>query len=134
MDQYNHKLFYFEGDKTVQCGRKVDVLKLWLMWKATGDSGLEQTTDTAFKNAEYVHRHFTGVTSHLTKRSYICFSCHLWQSLLYYRLSKDFALSPDKTSLTAIRKEGTISANFSAYSQPSLSRLRLSRRENLMTV
>ena len=22
------------GDKTFQCGRRVDVLKLWLMWKA----------------------------------------------------------------------------------------------------
>merc|ERR1711963_1364156 len=25
---------YDLGDKTVQCGRKVDVLKLWLQWKA----------------------------------------------------------------------------------------------------
>ena len=39
------------GDKTVQCGRKVDVLKLWLMWKAEGDKGLEQAVDKAFDNA-----------------------------------------------------------------------------------
>ncbi|KAF3860471.1 hypothetical protein F7725_000726 [Dissostichus mawsoni] len=28
------------GDKTVQCSRKVDCLKLWLMWKAVGSIGL----------------------------------------------------------------------------------------------
>lgn len=25
---------YDTGDKTIQCGRHVDVFKLWLMWKA----------------------------------------------------------------------------------------------------
>ena len=31
------------------------MLKLWFMWKATGDGGLEQTIDKAFKNAQYVN-------------------------------------------------------------------------------
>ena len=43
----------YTGDKTVQCGRKVDVLKLWLMWKAEGDEGMEQAVDKAFDNARY---------------------------------------------------------------------------------
>uniref|UniRef100_A0A8C7V341 Cysteine sulfinic acid decarboxylase n=1 Tax=Oncorhynchus mykiss TaxID=8022 RepID=A0A8C7V341_ONCMY len=33
------------GDKSIQCGRKVDCLKLWLMWKAVGSKGLEERVD-----------------------------------------------------------------------------------------
>ena len=36
------------GDKVVQCGRRVDCLKLWLMWKAQGAQGLERRVDQAF--------------------------------------------------------------------------------------
>lgn len=36
------------GDKVVQCGRRVDCLKLWLMWKAQGGQGLECRIDQAF--------------------------------------------------------------------------------------
>lgn len=41
------------GDKSLQCSRKVDCLKLWLMWKAVGSSGLEERVDKAFFNARY---------------------------------------------------------------------------------
>ncbi|XP_077932147.1 cysteine sulfinic acid decarboxylase isoform X2 [Halichoerus grypus] len=42
------------GDKVVQCGRRVDCLKLWLMWKAQGGQGLEQRIDQAFALAWYL--------------------------------------------------------------------------------
>ncbi|XP_068606814.1 cysteine sulfinic acid decarboxylase [Brachionichthys hirsutus] len=42
------------GDKSIQCGRKVDCLKLWLMWKAVGSSGLEDRVDKAFIHARYL--------------------------------------------------------------------------------
>ncbi|XP_023689811.1 cysteine sulfinic acid decarboxylase isoform X1 [Paramormyrops kingsleyae] len=42
------------GDKSIQCGRKVDCLKLWLMWKAVGTRGLEGRVDQAFQNASYL--------------------------------------------------------------------------------
>ncbi|ESO87765.1 hypothetical protein LOTGIDRAFT_127363 [Lottia gigantea] len=45
---------YDIGDKTVQCGRKVDVTKLWLLWKGKGDKGLEERVDNAFDNAQYL--------------------------------------------------------------------------------
>lgn len=35
------------GDKSVQCGRKVDAFKLWLMWKAHGNSGFESLINNA---------------------------------------------------------------------------------------
>ncbi|XP_037079614.1 cysteine sulfinic acid decarboxylase-like [Pollicipes pollicipes] len=41
------------GDKSVQCGRKVDAFKLWLMWKAHGDAGLERMVDAAFAASRY---------------------------------------------------------------------------------
>ncbi|MGH0192849.1 UNVERIFIED_CONTAM: hypothetical protein FKN15_031577 [Acipenser sinensis] len=44
---------YDTGDKSIQCGRKVDCLKLWLMWKATGTLGLEQRVDRAFAYTRY---------------------------------------------------------------------------------
>ena len=45
--------FHTKGDKTVQCGRKVDCFKLWFLWKALGDRGFEEITDRAFDNARY---------------------------------------------------------------------------------
>ncbi|XP_024148968.1 cysteine sulfinic acid decarboxylase isoform X2 [Oryzias melastigma] len=42
------------GDKSVQCSRKVDCLKLWLMWKAVGSAGLEQRVDKAFIHVRYL--------------------------------------------------------------------------------
>lgn len=40
------------GDKTIQCGRKADALKFWLMWKARGDMGMAAHVDAAFYNAQ----------------------------------------------------------------------------------
>ena len=42
------------GDKTIQCGRKADGFKLWLLWKALGDEGLAQRVDHAFSLAAYL--------------------------------------------------------------------------------
>ena len=46
---------YDTGDKSLQCGRKVDVFKLWLMWKARGNEGFERRIDNAFENARSVN-------------------------------------------------------------------------------
>ncbi|XP_040919867.1 cysteine sulfinic acid decarboxylase isoform X2 [Toxotes jaculatrix] len=42
------------GDKSVQCSRKVDCLKLWLMWKAVGSDGLAERVDKAFIHVRYL--------------------------------------------------------------------------------
>ncbi|XP_065432065.1 cysteine sulfinic acid decarboxylase isoform X2 [Chrysemys picta bellii] len=49
-----YNMAYDTGDKTVQCGRKVDCLKLWLMWKANGTEGLEKRVDRAFEFTRYL--------------------------------------------------------------------------------
>ena len=44
---------YDLGKKSVQCGRKVDSLKLWSAWKYFGDAGYEKKIDTLIENAAY---------------------------------------------------------------------------------
>lgn len=43
---------YDTGDKSIQCGRKVDCFKLWLLWKARGDAGMATLVDKAFASAQ----------------------------------------------------------------------------------
>ena len=33
------------GDRTIQCGRKSDAMKLWLAWKLRGDEGFAKCID-----------------------------------------------------------------------------------------
>ena len=38
------------GDKTVQCGRKIDAFKFWMLWKSRGMVGMEKHVDRSFEN------------------------------------------------------------------------------------
>merc|ERR1711892_230432 len=42
------------GDKSVQCGRKVDAFKLWFMLKARGEDYMEDMVDNTFAMADYL--------------------------------------------------------------------------------
>lgn len=53
---------YDLGDKTLQCGRRADSLKIWLSWKYYGITGYEARINKAFDNAKYF-------TDELVKRS-----------------------------------------------------------------
>ncbi len=41
------------GHLSIQCGRRVDSLKLWLAWKCYGHDGFEKKIDSLFEIAEY---------------------------------------------------------------------------------
>lgn len=41
------------GAYSLQCGRKVDSLKLWLLWKSKGSQGLEELVDAQFEKRDY---------------------------------------------------------------------------------
>ncbi|MFW2383332.1 MAG: pyridoxal phosphate-dependent decarboxylase family protein [Acidimicrobiales bacterium] len=41
------------GDRTFQCARRIDSLKLWLTWKARGDSGFSERIDHAVAMADH---------------------------------------------------------------------------------
>uniref|UniRef100_A0AAZ3QL44 Glutamate decarboxylase like 1 n=1 Tax=Oncorhynchus tshawytscha TaxID=74940 RepID=A0AAZ3QL44_ONCTS len=45
---------YDTGDKSIQCSRKPDAFKFWLMWKAIGTKGLEERVDRALAMARYL--------------------------------------------------------------------------------
>lgn len=45
---------YDTGDKSIQCGRKVDVLKLWMIWKAKGTKQYGLDVENMFECANYL--------------------------------------------------------------------------------
>ncbi len=44
---------YDLGQRSLQCGRRVDALKLWLMWKHHGDAGFAERVDRLFELAAW---------------------------------------------------------------------------------
>lgn len=42
------------GDKYIQCGRKCDVFKFWMMWKAKGNAGFEKHVDSIIETSRYL--------------------------------------------------------------------------------
>uniref|UniRef100_A0A8D0NBQ2 Glutamate decarboxylase 1 n=1 Tax=Sus scrofa TaxID=9823 RepID=A0A8D0NBQ2_PIG len=44
------------GDKAIQCGRHVDIFKLWLMWKARGTYGFEAQINRYMELAKYFYK------------------------------------------------------------------------------
>lgn len=44
---------YDSGDRTFQCARRIDVLKLWLAWKHHGDAGFAARVDHAVDMADH---------------------------------------------------------------------------------
>ena len=73
----HYDVFYDTGDKTIQCGRHIDVFKVWLMWRAKvinlswpanfiywnnfmylknkGDVGFENQVDKLFDLASFLY-------------------------------------------------------------------------------
>ncbi|KAK7092614.1 cysteine sulfinic acid decarboxylase-like isoform X2 [Littorina saxatilis] len=47
---------YDIGDRSVQCGRRADAVKVWMQWKALGDSGMGERVERAYENADYFTR------------------------------------------------------------------------------
>lgn len=48
------------GDRTFQCGRRVDVLKAWLCWKLHGDAGFAARIDHAVALADHARARIAG--------------------------------------------------------------------------
>ncbi|KAI1885607.1 hypothetical protein AGOR_G00205570 [Albula goreensis] len=49
-----YDISYDTGDKSIQCSRKPDAFKFWLMWKAVGTHGLEERVNRAVAMARYL--------------------------------------------------------------------------------
>ncbi len=50
---------YDSGDRTFQCARRVDALKLWLSWKVRGDEGFAARVEHAYDMAAYTRSRIT---------------------------------------------------------------------------
>ena len=65
------------GKQSLQCGRRVDALKLWLTWKYFGDAGYEKKIDHLFEMAKYAEQKVkkSKILKHLSDVFYlnICF-------------------------------------------------------------
>lgn len=51
---------YDSGDRTFQCARRIDVLKLWLAWKHHGDAGFAARIDHAVEMADHARARILG--------------------------------------------------------------------------
>uniref|UniRef100_A0A8C2X3U7 Glutamate decarboxylase 3 n=1 Tax=Cyclopterus lumpus TaxID=8103 RepID=A0A8C2X3U7_CYCLU len=75
----NYDVSYDTGDKSIQCGRHVDVFKLWLMWKAKGSEGFGSQVNKCLENAEYLYDQlqrrtdFELVLKNKPEHSNVCF-------------------------------------------------------------
>ncbi|OQV19976.1 Glutamate decarboxylase 1 [Hypsibius exemplaris] len=52
----HYNVEYDTGDKAIQCGRKNDVFKLWLMWRAKGTLGFERQVNGLFELRDHLVR------------------------------------------------------------------------------
>ncbi|XP_025160505.1 LOW QUALITY PROTEIN: cysteine sulfinic acid decarboxylase-like [Harpegnathos saltator] len=67
------------GDKSVQCGRKVDAMKFWLMWKARGTTALARSVDQAMFCKDYFLKRITNRAGfRLVLSDYECTSICFW--------------------------------------------------------
>uniref|UniRef100_A0A665VL67 Zgc:163121 n=1 Tax=Echeneis naucrates TaxID=173247 RepID=A0A665VL67_ECHNA len=75
----HYEVSYDTGDKSIQCGRHVDVFKFWLMWKAKGSEGFGSQVNKCLENAEYLYDQlqrradFQLVFGHKPEHSNVCF-------------------------------------------------------------
>ncbi|XP_068459729.1 glutamate decarboxylase 1 isoform X2 [Clinocottus analis] len=75
----NYDVSYDTGDKSIQCGRHVDVFKFWLMWKAKGSEGFGSQVNKCLENAEYLYDElqrrtdFELVLKNKPEHSNVCF-------------------------------------------------------------
>ncbi|KAH1001029.1 hypothetical protein HUJ04_013291 [Dendroctonus ponderosae] len=68
---------YDLGDRYLQCGRKCDVFKFWIMWRAKGSCGFAKHIDTLMDLAEYFEQQVNARPDFVlvSKRQYVnvCF-------------------------------------------------------------
>lgn len=74
-----YDLSYDTGDKSLQCGRKVDAFKFWLILKAKGLKGIEKNVDNAFDNRDHlVERLQQEEGFRLVKENPMCTNVCFW--------------------------------------------------------
>ncbi|KAK4883929.1 hypothetical protein RN001_000200 [Aquatica leii] len=119
---------YDPGDKYLQCGRKCDVFKFWLMWKAKGSSGFAKHVDAIMDVAEYFEKQveIRPEFQLVSKRQYInvCF----WYLPQYLRKKKnvmDYSIQLHKVRNNWVQSKLLLKNNDNLLSQAEVARLSL---------
>ncbi len=101
------------GRKSLQCGRRVDALKLWLAWKYEGDNGFEKRIDCLMKIsrlfADEIRKYDTIELLQIPESPIICF--RFWHNELPLGLLN----SVNKRIREKIFHNGHILFNYSTY-------------------
>jgi len=112
------------GEKTIQCGRRPDVLKLWMAWKYFGTKGFADRIDKAMDNAQYITKR---IKNDLKDSTYLVFDtvylnvCWYWippsQRALYKEkgidaMDKEELANCVETIYQRAQKKGTMLVNF----------------------
>eukprot|EP00620_Florenciella_sp_RCC1587_P022244 CAMPEP_0182570878 /NCGR_PEP_ID=MMETSP1324-20130603/11057_1 /TAXON_ID=236786 /ORGANISM="Florenciella sp., Strain RCC1587" /LENGTH=593 /DNA_ID=CAMNT_0024785317 /DNA_START=79 /DNA_END=1860 /DNA_ORIENTATION=+ len=83
------------GDKTIQCGRKVDHLKLWLMWKYHGDVGMEARVDHLCGLAEYMSEQISTRVDEQGRRMFVQVAPTSFTNVVFYTIPPSLRLPAD---------------------------------------
>ncbi len=103
---HEHELMEYDlGRFSLQCGRRVDVFKLWLTWNYYGDKGLSDRIDMLFETAK-------KVASYIKTQNDLELVIEPKSLNINFRILSDKALNLDKFNL-AIREQ--VRLNGSSY-------------------
>lgn len=72
------------GDTTLQCGRRADAMKLWLMWKALGDQGMAKRVETNVALCTYMAEQVRSRTDAQGRRCFLLTSKPQFANLCFY--------------------------------------------------
>ena len=121
----NEEKDYNLGHNSLQCGRRVDSLKLWLLWKYIGTNGFEKRIDHLFDMAKYADSRVSLISKleSAGKPDFlnICFR--------YIPDNGEEINSFNKKVREKMRKEGKIHVNYSQLNSQTYFRLVLSNPE-----
>lgn len=103
---------YDTGHMSLQCGRKVDCIKLWFAWKTIGSNGYRDLVDKQFEKAQYFKKKIEESKNlqlvHTPSYLNVCFQV----------IPKDDSIDINKYNLDLrfkLVKEGMYMINFSSF-------------------
>lgn len=113
-DKENTELDY--GDKTIQCGRKVDTLKFWLMWKFLGDEGMEKRVDHLVDLADYMSARIKDTRDEEGRRCFVQVAATSCTNVVFYAIPP--SLRPDASKVDSKDDAAVLAAlDFDALSK-----------------
>lgn len=86
---------YDTGDKSIQCGRKVDIFKFWLMLKARGFKAFEELMDNAIEKSNCMAKMLSNRDGYKLVRPSFQFT-----NVSFWYIPKRMRSLPEKETLT----------------------------------